>query len=89
MPKRASSGTKGLFKRHRGCTNRGPLTSCACAWYGKYRGKEVTLSKWARCTVDPHTKTVAIKVLTRVVAAVDDGTFDAAGERPPLGTAEP
>ena len=34
--------------------------------------------------MDPHTKTAAVKVLTRFRKAVDDGSFDPVGERPAL-----
>jgi hypothetical protein len=88
MGRRAPSGTKGLIKQHHGCAKGRPPTSCDCAWMGRYRQQRVVLSKWARCKIDPRTKTTAIKVLNRFFAAVDGQTFDPAGERPALGTAE-
>jgi integrase len=42
----------------------------------------VSLAKWANCTIDPHTKPDAVKVLNRMIAAIDNKTFDPAGERP-------
>src|SRR5215510_9408545 len=88
MPRRASSGTKGLIKRHHGCENRGDPARCSCQWSGWYKQREVVLSKWANCTIDPRTKTAAIKVLNRLIAAIDDQTFDPAGERPAAGGPE-
>lgn len=88
MARRAPSGTKGLIKRHHGCPKGRPPTSCDCEWTGRYRQREVVLSKWARCKIDTRTKTLAITVLTRFFAAVDAGSFDPAGERPALGTVE-
>lgn len=88
MPRRGASGTKGLIKRHHGCPTRQTPTSCGCEWSGRYRGQEVVLSKWAGRTIDPRTKTAAGTVLHRFMAAIDDGSFDPAGERPALGTAD-
>lgn len=88
MARRAPSGTKGLIKQHHGCPTGRPPTSCDCEWMGRYRQQRVVLSKWARRTIDPRTKTIAILVLNRFIAAVDAGTFDPAGERPAVGTAE-
>ena len=59
---------------------------CACQWSGKYRGRDVVLSKWASEVIDPQTTEKAKIVLARFKAAVDDNTFDPAGERPALGT---
>jgi len=87
MPRRATSGTKGLIKRHHGkCKGRTQPTSCDCEWSGKYKHEEVVLSKWANSKIDPRTKAAAVKVLSRFFTAVDDKTFDPAGERPAAGT---
>jgi integrase-like protein len=80
MPRRGASGTKGLIKRHHGCKP-GPPTRCDCQWRGRYKGEEVRLAVWAKCRLDPHTKGEAVKVLNRFLTAVDNGTFDPAGER--------
>ena len=88
MPRRAPSRITGLIKRHHGCQNHQDPTRCRCEWIGKYGRKEIVLSRWARCKIDPHDKAAAQPVLTRFFAAVDAKTFDPAGERPALGTAE-
>src|SRR5262245_10582272 len=85
MPRQGSSGVKGLIKRHHGCQVTKP-TDCDCQWSGKYKGHEVVLSKWADCTIDPHTKTKAKAVLTRMKKEVDDGNFDPEGEHPTVGS---
>lgn len=84
----ASSGTKGLIKRHlRDCTNEGSLTKCSCPWRGRYTPpgggprQEVQLAKWAHQSVDPHEKRHAEVVFARFVSAVDNGTFRRTGER--------
>lgn len=88
MPRRASSGTKGLLKHHK-CGRPGRrLTRCACQWIGKYQGRRVVLSKWAGQEVDPHSTEKAEAVLARFKVAIDGGTFDRAGERPAPGTAQ-
>jgi integrase len=88
MPRGASSGTKGLIKRHHCQRPPSDPTKCGCQWSGKYGKYEVVLSKWAHCKVDPSTKGPAIKVLNRFFAAVDASAFDPAGERPAAGGTE-
>lgn len=90
MPRRPRSGTKGLVKQHRdGCTNRsGDLTKCSCPWWGKYRNAYVSLARWSNQNVDPRSKTLAKKVLGRLVAAVDAGSFSPEGEQQSLGSGQ-
>src|SRR3954469_5380204 len=90
MPRRPRSGTKGLVKQHRdGCTNRsGDLTNCSCPWWGKYRNAYVSLARWSNQNVDPRSKTLAKKVLGRLVAAADAGSFSPEGEQQSLGSGQ-
>lgn len=76
MPRQALSGTKYLLKRVRPGV---PLV--LTPWSGRYKGYEVVLAKWANCEIDTRTNTEASKVVRRFVAAVDNGTFDPAGEQ--------
>lgn len=87
MPRRAASGTKGLYKNHKcGRSSADAPTRCDCAWSGKHKGKVVVLATWSGTAVDPRTKEDAKTVLGRFVAAVDAKTFDPTGEHEAPGT---
>ena len=75
MSAKASSGTRGLFKKHsRGCPNRkGRSIDCDCPWWGRYNDVDQSLSKWADTEVDPRQLRPAQQVLTRLKAAIDGG----------------
>jgi len=77
----AASGTKGLRKVHRpGCSRPRRLTDCDCAWLGRYKGRQVTLAKWSGKSVSPREVGPAKIVLGRMIALIDAGDFDPAGE---------
>jgi len=88
MPRTSKSGTRGLVKHHSQQCRRqsldARLTACGCAWYARYGGREVHLARWCGQKVDPHDVGAARKVFTRVAAAIDDKTFDPAGEHKTL-----
>jgi integrase len=88
MPKKSASHVRGLHKHHsRTCTKSGSRpTACACPWYGHYQGIQKGLATWAGREVDPRTTGPAVAVLTRLKASVDNGTYNAEGERLSLGS---
>jgi len=79
------SGTTGLVKIHgRDCRatrgGKGRPTACRCPWYGKYQGHVVHLARWSGKEVDPRELGPARLVFTRIKSAIDDKSFDPAGE---------
>lgn len=89
MPRVAASGTKGLLKNHtRDCRRPADPAKCDCAWSGRRRGTQIVLATWSGKTVDPRSKDEAKKVLVRFQKAVDEHTFDPAGEQEAAGTAQ-
>jgi len=82
MPRRASSGTKGLGKHHvPRCSRPSRGEKCGCSWRGKYKGQRSLLHLWCNQPIDPHDKAAAEKVFTRFKKAIDDHQYDPAGER--------
>lgn len=72
----------GLYKI---CTHKGRARDrCEHAWWGSFRGKRVSLAKWAN--LDIKSKAEAGKALDLLRAAVRGGTFDERGLEPPVGT---
>src|SRR5262245_28826540 len=53
---------------------------CSCPWWGRFKGKRVSLQKWSRVSIT--SKEMARKVLSRFEAVVRNGTFDSRGEHP-------
>ena len=91
MPPKPSSRVKGLHKHHsRGCPNIAGSrpTSCDCPWYGHYKGIQKALALWAGHDVDPRSRTRAAAVLGRLKTSIDNGTYDAAGEKLSLGSGQ-
>jgi Phage integrase family/CENP-B N-terminal DNA-binding domain len=83
------SGVRALGKAHnRTCTHRGDHAKCDCPWRARYKGHYVALAKWADAKVDPRSRKAATLVLNRLVAAIDNRTFDPTGERRSLGTGQ-
>jgi integrase len=73
----------GLYKL---CSHRGRARDrCRHAWWGGYRGRRVSLSKWANREL--HGKDDAMSVLEQLRGAVRAGTFDPRGLEPPKETA--
>lgn len=73
---RKKSKVEGLYKR---CSDES-WDRCQCEWWGRVRKHRVPLAKWSRKQV-PN-KLIAKAVVTRMRAAVLDGTFDPRGEHP-------
>ena len=89
MPRRSSSGVRGLYKKHGArCENAGESTACDCPWYAKYRGVVKGLAQWARQDVDPHRTAHALVVLNRLKVAVDNRTYRSEGEHVSLGSGQ-
>ncbi len=90
MPHAPGSRIRGLHKHHsRGCLSKaGKPTTCDCPWYGHYKGIHKGLARWSGRQVDPRTTGVAVAVLTRFKAVIDDGTYNPEGERLSLGSAQ-
>ena len=65
----------GLYKicRHSGRAR----DRCEHAWWGSFRGRRVSLARWANCEVE--SKTDAASVLDKLRAAVRADTFDERG----------
>jgi hypothetical protein len=57
---------------------------CEHAWWGSFRGKRVSLSKWTNREI--KSKAEADKALVELTAAIRDGTFDERGLDPPTDT---
>ena len=57
---------------------------CDHAWWGSFRGKRVSLEKWANRDIE--TKAAAGKALDDLRAAIRAGTFDERGLEPPVET---
>jgi integrase len=55
---------------------------CDHTWWGSFRGKRVSLEKWANRDIE--TKTAAGKALDDLRAAIRAGTFDERGLEPPV-----
>jgi integrase len=72
----------GLYKI---CEHKGRARDrCDHAWWGSFRGKRVSLEKWANR--DIKTKAEAAKALDDLRAAIRAGTFDERGLEPPVET---
>lgn len=72
----------GLYKI---CEHKGRARDrCEHAWWGSFRGKRVSLAKWANREI--RTKTEADKALDDMRAAIRAGTFDERGVQPPPET---
>src|SRR5579872_1358384 len=72
----------GLYKI---CEHKGRARDrCEHAWWGSFRGKRVSLEKWANR--DIKSKTEADKALDDLRAAIRAGTFDERGLEPPVET---
>jgi len=72
----------GLYKI---CEHKGRARDrCDHAWWGSFRGKRVSLQKWANR--DIKTKAEADKALDDLRAAIRAGTFDERGLEPPVET---
>jgi len=70
----------GLYKI---CEHKGrPRDRCDHAWWGSFRGKRVSLEKWANREI--KSKAEADKALDDLRAAVRAGTFDERGLEPPV-----
>lgn len=82
MPRKGKSLVENLYKNHsRACTNKtGEPTQCSCPWYFNYKRIRGSLAKWARCGVDPHSKSHAKIVLNKVRHAIDEGKFSPVGQ---------
>ena len=69
----------GLYKI---CTHKGRARDrCDHAWWGSFRGKRVSLAKWANREIE--SKAEADIALDELRAAIRDGTFDERGLNPP------
>jgi hypothetical protein len=69
----------GLYKI---CTHKGRARDrCEHAWWGSFRGKRVSLGKWANREIG--SKAEADIALDELRAAIRDGTFDERGLDPP------
>ena len=86
MPRKPSSGTRGLGKQHTCGKQPTNPARCGCSWRGRYKGHNVVLAQWAKCDVDPYSKGKAEAVLSRMRTAINNDDFDPAGERPAQGT---
>ena len=72
----------GLYKI---CEHKGRARDrCEHAWWGSFRGKRVSLAKWANREI--KSKTEADTALDDLRAAVRAGTFDERGLEPPVET---
>jgi integrase len=72
----------GLYKI---CEHKGRARDrCEHAWWGSFRGKRVSLAKWANREV--RSKAEADTVLDELRAAIRAGTFDERGLEPPVVT---
>ena len=72
----------GLYKI---CKHKGRARDrCDHAWWGSFRGKRVSLAKWANRDIE--TKAAAGKALDDLRAAIRAGTFDERGLEPPAET---
>ena len=72
----------GLYKI---CTHTGRARDrCGHAWWGSFRGKRVSLSKWTNREID--SKEGAKVALDELKTAIRDGTFDERGLDPPADT---
>src|SRR5215472_16832154 len=70
----------GLYKI---CDHKGRARDrCDHAWWGSFRGRRVSLEKWAN--LDIKTKAEAGKALDDLRAAIRAGTFDERGLEPPV-----
>ena len=68
----------GLFKL---CDHKGRARDrCAHLWWGSFRGRRVSLAKWANREI--HTKAEADTVLDQLRGAIRSGTFDESGLEP-------
>jgi integrase len=90
MPRKALSGTRGLYKKHTaGCPNvKGRPTDCNCPWWAGYRRIYESLTRWSATDVDPRQVRPAQKVFTRLKAAIDSKTYSREGERRSLGSGQ-
>jgi integrase len=69
----------GLYKL---CDHKGRARDrCDHAWWGGYRGRRVSLPRWANRTI--HNKDEAMAVLEELRKAIRAGTFDGRGLDPP------
>jgi integrase len=69
----------GLYKL---CNHKGRARDrCSHAWWGNFRGKRVSLARWANREI--RSKAEANKALEELRAAIRDGSFDERGLDPP------
>ncbi len=67
---------------HKICVHKGRARDrCEHAWWGSFRGKRVSLSKWTNREI--KSKAEADQALDELTAAIRDGTFDERGLEPP------
>ena len=63
---------------HKICKHKGRARDrCKHAWWGSFRGKRVSLTKWTNREI--MSKAEADKALDKLTAAIRDGTFDERG----------
>jgi hypothetical protein len=87
MPRRGTTGTKGLYKKHNAeCGNKGDPARCDCPWWGRYKRIRRSLAEWSGQAVDPFRKAHAITVFNRLKVALDSGKYSPRGERESLGS---